>query len=173
MMDIKNKETRSILIERYLNAEISLAEEKILVDYFISNEEIDEDEQAVAKMIKIEKCHAFLLSDEGVQEYGRIVKESKRKTKKIYYKWGAWIGGVAASIVLFCAIYPITTASTSDTVEIAQCIQLMMNMEDMVSITATPVDNYVWVRAELNDGSTEIFIMNKNDIDETTSLLTI
>lgn len=173
MMDVKNKETRRILIERYLNAEASIAEEKMLVDYYLLNEEVDEDEQAVAKMIRIDKSYAFLLSDEGVQEYERIVKENKLKSKKVYMKWGAWLGGVAASIALFCMIYPITLSPSLDTVEIAQCIQLMMNMEDMVSVTATPIDDYVWVRAELKDGSTKIFIMDKKDIKETTSILTI
>lgn len=172
-MNVKNKEIRRILIERYLNAEISIAEEKLLVDYYLLNEEIDEDEQAVAKMIRIEKSHALLLSDEGVQEYERIVKENRRKTKNVFMKWGAWMGGVAASIALCCMIYPVTTSSSSDTVEIAQCIQLMMNMEDMVSVTATPIDNCVWVQAELKDGSTKIFIMDKDDIKETTSILTI
>lgn len=172
-MDVNNKEIRRALIERYLNAESSIAEEKMLVDYYLSNKEVDEEEQAVAKMIRVEKSYAFLLSDAGAQEYERIVKEHKRKPKNVFMKWGAWLGGVAASIALCCMIYTITTSSSSDTVEIAQCIQLMMNMEEIVSVTATPIDNCVWVQAELKDGSTKIFIMDKDNIKETTSILTI
>lgn len=176
-MDINNKDVRRELINRYLNAEASLAEEKMLVCYYLENTEVDKDEQAIAKMIRIESIHTCLLSDEGVQEYERIVNTDRRKPKQIPFKWITWIGGVAASIALFFIISPFSTSTsqTSETVEIAQYIQQVMNlnMEDMVSITATPIDECVWVQTELKDGSTKVFIMDKRNIKETTTLLAI
>lgn len=75
------------------------------------------------------------------------------------------MGGIAASIALFVIISPLSSPvrQTSETVEIAQCIQQMVNMdmEDIISITATPIDECVWVRTELKDGSTKTFIMNR------------
>lgn len=177
MKDITNKDTRRTLIARYLNMEASLAEEKELVCFYLENTEIDEDERAIAKMIRMEHIHNSLLSDEGVQEYERIVNAAKHKTKRIQFKWIAWMGGIAASIALFFAMYPLLTPSSqvSETIEIAQYIQQVMNldMEDMVSVTATPIDDCVWIQIELKNGSSKIFIMDKSDIKERTSLLAI
>ena len=64
-MDIKNKEIRLELIARYLNAETSPAEEKMLMEYYGSNNHVDDDEQAFAKMIRMEKMNVSLLSEEG------------------------------------------------------------------------------------------------------------
>ena len=80
-MDIKNKEIRLELIARYLNAEISPAEEKMLMEYYGSNNHVDDDEQAFAQMIRIEKMNVSLLSDEGVEEFDRIIGEAKQETK--------------------------------------------------------------------------------------------
>ena len=164
MMDIRNKETRKVLIAKYLDAETSLAEERILVDYYLENKDVDDDEQAIAQMIRMENLQVSLLSDEGVDEYDRTVNENKQKSKRIHLRWMAWAGGIAASIALFFMVSPFFTSSKADATEIAQCIQQVMSldMEDMVSISATPVDECVWVKAELKDGSTKTFIMTKD-----------
>ena len=52
MIDIRNKEIRKSLIAKYLDAETSFAEERMLVDYFLSHKDVDEDEQAFVKMIR-------------------------------------------------------------------------------------------------------------------------
>ena len=177
MMDIHNKEIRRGLINRYLNAETSLAEEKMLVSFYLNNNDIDEDEQAMVKMIRVENIHTSLLSDEGVHEYERIVNVAKQPSKQKPVKWITWMGGIAASIALFFIFSPLSipVQQTSETVEIAQCLQQMMilDTEDMISITATPIDECVWVKTELKDGSTKTFIMNRNKNDKTTTLLAI
>ena len=174
-MDINNKEIRKTLIAKYLDAETSLAEERMLVDYYLGNKDVDEDEQAIAQMIRMENFQASLLSDEGVEEYDRIVSKTKQESKRIPLRWMAWVGGIAASIALLLMMYPISTSPKVNTAEIAQCIQQVMSldMEDMVSISATPVDEYVWVKAELKDGETKTFIMSKDKDMGTTSLLAI
>ena len=174
-MDIRNKEVRKALIAKYLNAETSLAEEKMLMEYYFGNKDVDEDEQAFAQMIRMENIHTNLLSAEGVEEYDSIVGETKQEPKRIPLRWMAWMGGVAASIALFFMLSPVFTSPKADTMEIAQCIQQVMSldMEDMVSISATPVDEYVWVKVELKDGSTKTFIMSKDKEMGATSLLAI
>lgn len=174
-MDIRNKEIRKQLITKYLNAETSLAEERILMDYYFTNKEVDEDEQAFARMIRMENIHADLLSDEGVEEYDRIVSETKQESKRIPLRWMTWAGGIAASVAMVFMLSPIFTSPKADATDIAQCIQQVMSldMEDMVSISATPVDECVWVKAELKDGSTKTFIMTKDKEMGETSLLAI
>ena len=81
-MDIRNKEFRKKLIIKYLDVETSSAEERMLVDYYLDSKYVDEDEQAFAKMIRMENIHANLLSDDGVEEYDRIVCETKQESKR-------------------------------------------------------------------------------------------
>ena len=110
-----------------------------------------------------------------VEEYDRIINETNQEPKRIPLRWMAWIGSIAASIALLFMLSPIFTSRTANTMEIAQCIQQVMSLdiEDMVSISATPLDDYVWVKAELKDGSTKTFIMSKDKEMEATSLLAI
>lgn len=173
MIDIRNKEIRKSLIAKYLDAETSFAEERMLVDYFLSHKDVDEDEQAFVKMIRMENIQTNLLSDKGVEEYDRIVSEAKQESKRIPLRRMIWVGGIAASIALFFMLSPVFTSPKANTMEIAQCIQQVINlpMDEIASITATPVNDYVWVKAELKDGTTKTFIMSENK--GTTSLLAI
>ena len=173
MIDINNKVFRKKLIAKYLDAETSLAEERMLVDYFLSHKDVDEDEQAFVKMIRMENIQTNLLSDKGVEEYDRIVSETKQESKRIPLRRMIWVGGIAASIALFFMLSPVFTSPKANTMEIVQCIQQVINlpMDEIASITATPVNDYVWVKAELKDGKTKTFIMSENK--GTTSLLAI
>ena len=173
MIDIRNKEIRKSLIAKYLDAETSFAEERMLVDYFLSHKDVDQDEQAFVKMIRMENIQTNLLSDKGEEEYDRIVSETKQESKRIPLRRMIWVGGIAASIALFFMLSPVFTSPKANTMEIAQCIQQVINlpMDEIASITATPVNDYVWVKAELKDGTTKTFIMSENK--GTTSLLAI
>jgi len=171
-MDINNKEIRRKLIARYLGAETSSKEEKLLADYYALHG-ADEDEQAVARLIRMENIHTSLLSDEGEEEFERIMNNAKWKN----IRWMPWFDGlVAASVALLFILNVISHSQSSfTTVEIAQGIQEMMSLktEEIVSITATPLDEYTWVEAELKDGSTKTFLMSKEKEMGTTSLLAI
>lgn len=173
MMDIKNKEIRNRLIDRYLNAETSPVEEKMLRDYYERNKPVGEDEQAFARMIQMENMNASLLSDKGVEEFDRIVGEAKQTTKRIPLRWITWTSGIAATITLLFMLFP--TSPGTNTLEIAQSVQQMMNlpMDDILSITATPIDNCVWIEVELEDDISKTFIMNRDEDNGTTTLLAI
>ena len=174
-MDIKDKEFRKKLIDKYLEAETSIAEEKMLTDYYLENETVDEDEQAIARMIRMDNVNAALLSDEGAEEYDRIVKETSPKIKRTSVRWIAWTSGIAAAIALFFMLNATPSSSLPDTTEIAQSIQQMMDLDTdgIVSISAVPVDECVWIKVELEDGTVKTFIMSKDKEEDTTSLLAI
>ena len=48
-----------------------------------------------------------------------------------------------------------------------------MNVEDIETVTASPVKECVLVTATLADGSTKMFIMNKDPEEGSTSMLAI
>ena len=174
MIDIEKKEIRRELVSRYLVAETSIAEEKLLAEYYASHE-VDEDEKAFAQLIRIESVKPDVLSKEGVEEYDRIVGESANiGAKKVTLRIVSWLSAIAASLVL---IYVLVSPSKneSQTMEIAYTIQQIMNVriDGMVSMTATPIGDYIWVTAEMEDGTTQVFIMNSEEKSDATTLLSI
>ena len=176
MINIKDKEIRLQLIAKYLEAETTIAEEAMLHAYYMENK-AEEDEQAIARMICMEHADADLLSDEGAEEFDRIVSENQAKPRKATIR-NLWIGGWAAAVTLLLVLNIVTQrkeepSAAFNTVEIAGCIQQLMTVEDVTSVTASPVKECVLVTAQLADGTTKMFIMNKDSEEGSTSMLAI
>ena len=176
MMNIENKEIRRELIGRYLEAETTPAEEQQLAAYYACHE-ADEEEQPVARMIRMEHLNAPLLSDEGVKEFDRIVSRAKIQLKN---SKSLWLGGMAAAITLLLvlnlsALRKAEPSAAFDTMEIAEHIQQMihLNMEDVTSISASPIQECVLLTATLADGTTKTFVMSKDPEEGSTSMLAI
>ena len=176
-MDIKDKDTRMALVARYLEAETTVAEEALLAAYYAANE-AEEDERAIGQMIRMEHAGAALLSKEGAEEFDRIVSQTKSKQPKPHIRRMAWIGGVAASIALLLVLN-VTIPREAEpspaftTMEIAGYVQQLMNVEDVETVTASPIKECVLVTATLADGTTKMFIMNKDPEEGSTSMLAI
>ena len=176
MINIKDKEIRLQLIAKYLEAETTVGEEAILHAYYMENK-AEEDEQAIARMICMEHADADLLSDEGAEEFDRIVSENQAKPRKATIR-NLWIGGWAAAVTLLLVLNIVTQrkeepSAAFNTVEIAGCIQQLITVEDVTSVTASPVKECVLVTAQLADGTTKMFIMNKDSEEGSTSMLAI
>ena len=176
MINIKDKEARLQLITKYLEAETTIAEEAMLHTYYMENK-ADEDEQAIAQMICMEHADADLLSAEGAEEFDRIVSETKAKPRKATIR-SLWIGGWAAAVTLLFVLNVVTQrkeepSAAFNTIEIAGCIQQLMTVEDVTSVTASPVKECVLVTATLADGTTKMYIMNKDSEEGSTSMLAI
>ena len=176
MINIKDKEIRLQLIAKYLEAETTVVEEAMLHAYYMENK-ADEDEQAIARMICMEHADADLLSDEGAEEFDRIVSENQAKPRRGNVR-NLWIGGWAAAITLLLVINIAAQreeepSAAFNAVEIAGCIQQLMAAEDVTSVTASPVKECVLVTAQLADGTTKMYIMNKDSEEGSTSMLAI
>ena len=178
MINIKDKEIRLQLIAKYLEAETTVAEEAMLHTYYMENK-VEADEQAIARMICMEHADADLLSDEGAEVFDRIVSKTKAKPRKTNVRH-LWIGGWAAAITLLFVLNIVTQrreepapSAAFNTIEIAGCIQQLMTVEDVTSVTASPVKECVLVTAQLADGTTKMFIMNKDSEEGSTSMLAI
>ena len=177
MINIKNKEARLQLITKYLEAETTIAEEAMLHAYYMENK-ADEDEQAIARMICMEHADADLLSAEGAEEFDRIVSQTKPKQSRPIIRRIAWISGAAAAIALLLVLnvqlpQEEVPSEAFTTVEIAGYVQELMNVEDVETVTASPIKECVLVTATLADGTTKMYIMNKDSEEGSTSMLAI
>ena len=177
MINIKNKEARLQLITKYLEAETTIAEEAMLHAYYMENK-ADEDEQAIARMICMEHADADLLSAEGAEEFDRIVSQTKPKQSRPIIRRMAWISGAAAAIALLLVLnvqlpQEEVPSEAYTTVEIAGYVQQLMNVEDVETVTASPIKECVLVTATLADGTIKMYIMNKDSEEGSTSMLAI
>ena len=130
MINIDNKLERKALIESYLNAETTVAEEKALAEYFATHT-ADADEDAFAQLILASNPALKCLSDKGEQEFDRLV-EGRRHT--IGFRTALkWVSGIAAAIAVV-AIVRASIVSYIDNqrditpVEIAQTLNMLMNL---------------------------------------------
>ena len=176
MTNVMDKEVRLQLIAKYLEAETTVAEEAMLHAYYTEHK-AEEDEQAIARMICMEHADANVLSDEGADEFDRIGRENQAKPRRGNVR-NLWIGGWAAAITLLLVLNIAAQreeepSAAFNTVEIAGCIQQLMTVEDVTSVTASPVKECVLVTAQLADGTTKMFIMNKDSEEGSTSMLAI
>ena len=176
MTNVMDKEVRLQLIAKYLEAETTVAEEAMLHAYYTEHK-AEEEEQAIARMICMEHADADLLSDEGAEEFDRIVSENQVKPRRGNVR-NLWIGGWAAAITLLLVINIAAQreeepSAAFNAVEIAGCIQQLMTAEDVTSVTASPVKECILVTAQLADGTTKMYIMNKDSEEGSTSMLAI
>ena len=176
MMDIKDKDTRMALVARYLEAETTVAEEALLAAYYAANE-AEEDERAIAQMIRMEHANEALLSKEGAEEFDRIVSQTKSKQSRPIIRRMSWISGAAAIALLLVLNVQLpqeeVPSEAFTTVEIAGYVQQLMNVEDVETVTASPIKECVLVTATLADGTTKMYIMNKDSEEGSTSMLAI
>ena len=176
MMDIKDKDTRMALVARYLEADTTVVEEALLAAYYAANE-AEEDERAIAQMIRMEHANEALLSKEGAEEFDRIVSQTKPKQSRPIIRRIAWISGAAAIALLLVLNVQLpqeeVPSEAFTTVEIAGYVQQLMNVEDVETVTASPIKECVLVTATLADGTTKMYIMNKDSEEGSTSMLAI
>ena len=165
MIDIDNKLERKTLIESYLNADTTIAEERALAEYYATHP-ADADEETFAHLILA--CNPALkcLSDSGEQEFNQLV-EGRRHA--IGFRTALkWVSGIAAAIAVF-AIVRTTIVSHLDNqcditpVEIAQTLNMMMELsaDEIESMTATPCGKNVLITAKMKDNSSSTYVLTR------------
>ena len=171
MKDINDKDYRTALIARYLEADTTVAEEALLAGYYAANK-ADDDETAVAGMIMMEHADAPLLSREGAKEYERIINmaPARPQRKKLYRL--LWSGGIAAAVVLLF-FFSYGTREEPEPYAAFDTIELAEHMQHVTSIKASPVQECVLLTATLADGSTKTFVMSKSEEEGSTSFIAI
>lgn len=175
-MNMKEKQIRSALIERYLNAETTPAEEQRLRDWFARHEP-DEDEREAALLVGLDAPCASCLPelDETEKEFDRIVAEGRPAAHRRGRRLG-WVLSLAAAaaVALFLLLRPHAAPEKPiSPVAIAEGIQqiLLLNADDIVSVEAVPSGSKAILTAHMKDGSAFSYILTFNEDEGTTSLL--
>ncbi len=107
MTNMNNKTIRQIIVQKYLDAETSVEEEKALFDFYNQTNLSLDDEEEIVRQLILSTSHLtdhFELSDEKVREFDRIMAEKDymilRKTI-----W-PWIATACIAMILVVLLAP-------------------------------------------------------------------
>lgn len=154
-----NREYRKSLIEKYLNAESSMAEDLMLAEWFSANE-AEADEESVRKLIIAEFPEASYRIAE--KEFDAIVSKTRRRSRSM--KWAFGFAAGVAIVVSLGILFSDRRASDFNGLEIAQGIEqiISLDMDNVENITARPKGKDVIITALMKNGSTCTYLMSKD-----------
>lgn len=164
-MDLKDKDYRNRLIERYLNAETSVSEEVALAEFYATHNP-DDDEKAFAQLISASHNLNVNLSDEDTAEYDRMVSMAGKERHLHWHRHLAEFVAAAAVVTLFFVLRPTTEVQEEvetniTTLEIADALNAVMSIDydNIESVTAKPNGKTVIITAKMKDGSSNTYVM--------------
>lgn len=152
---------RKELIQRYLESESTSVQEKELADSFSTSPPVDEEEQAVYRMLQaITPIRTEELPEAG-DEFDRIIR--KARTRKIR-NWGLAVSGIAAILVavVFLVRRPDKESpEPEDTMELLQKLQFISNLDpaDADGYEFKPVGDGFIMTAHFKDGREASYIL--------------
>lgn len=191
-MDIKNKRQRMVLLGKYLGADTTLAEERMLQEYFRTHEP-EEDERPYACLLGLSALprsfpepnqsgmawtHGFSNAeiarlDEGVSEYDRLLK-SRRRPKALIRLTAATLS-LAAGILLAIMLWPSGPSCEIGPVEITRCMTALSELEpgEIVKMKARPAGEGVVIKVLFKDGTESDWVLVRSGEDDSLQLLAI
>ena len=180
--DLADKNSRKALIERYLEAETTPAEEQRLRDWFARHQP-DADEREIALLVGLAAPCASCLPelDETEAEFDRLEAAGGNGSNngngrgRRRLRWRAGIAAAAAAaIALFFFLRPVGSKEQPiSPVAIAEGIRqiMMLSPDEIETVVATPSGSKAILTAYLKDGQTFSYILTYDTDDGTTSLL--
>ena len=152
---------RKELIQRYLEAETTSAQEQELADSFATAPPVDEEEHAVYRMIQAIAPIRTEDFPESGDEFDRIVR--KARTRKIR-NWSLAVSGIAAILVavVFLTRRPDDVEpEPDDTMELLQKLQFISNLDpaDAEGYEFKRVGDGFIMTAHFQDGREASFIL--------------
>lgn len=184
--DLADKNKRKALIERYLEAETTPAEEQRLRDWF-ARHQAEADEREIALLVGLAAPCASCLPelDETEAEFDRLVAAGNNGSNngsnngngrgRRRLRWRAGIAAAAAAaIALFFFLRPAGSKEQPiSPVAIAEGIRqiMMLSPDEIETVVATPSGSKAILTAYLKDGRTFSYILTYDTDDGTTSLL--
>ncbi len=175
-MNIQDKEYRKALIDRYLDAETTLEEERRLRNFY-ATAEVDDDEKAIARLLNIFAPSELTYSQTKVDEYDRLFggeesteasskdSESRQAKKRgIIFKSIYAFAACAAAVAMILLLRPKAASPDFTPLEIAQSISALaeFNSGDVESVAAKPTGGGVIVTVVLKSGKCSDFRMARD-----------
>lgn len=173
MNTLNDKTARRALIDRYLEAETTPAEERQLREWFATHS-ADEDEADLALLIGLDApCASCLPEVEREMEFDTIVAAPASRPK--FHLWRKWALGIAAAAAVVTLVLVLLKPAEKplSPVVIAENIRQLMDLspDQIESVTAKPEGSHAILTVHLKDGSTCAYLLTSDEEAGTTSLV--
>lgn len=162
MINLNDKQERLLLIERYLDADTTVQEERMLAEYYATHT-IDSDEEQIAELIKMSHSVADTVMMADTADFDRITV--RRKPVSMVLKWSA--AAAAAIVVLLVCLHigkptlPEETTCTISTAQILEGMEMLSKIQvgEIGSIVAEPQGDQVIITVKLTNGKERSYSM--------------
>ena len=164
---MKNDMDRKTLIQRYLDADATPAEERALADSFAADPPADDREAAVAALLGAVRPLGTFPLPEAEEEYDRIMGRTKRRTSRVWGLSLVGVAAVAAAVVLFTGRPSLPAPpDQNDTLELIErltSISSSLNPSDAESVEFTRIGDGFVMTAHFPDGQTASYLVAPMD----------
>lgn len=168
---------RKELIHRYLEAETTAAEERLLAESFASLPPRDAEERAAAALLQALAPAPPAPLPEAGAEFDGIVRQAHRRTMR---GWGLGLAAGAAAAAAALVLLPARPAAqeqppASNSLQILEHLQMIseFNPADAERYDFKPVGDGFIMTAVYPDGSTASFILSPVDGGESYCLVSL
>lgn len=169
---------RKALIKRYLAGETSLAEERMLIQWFKQNA-AEEDEKHVASLMGVLSLPTIdpevLLSDDGVYAFDELVQENNHHRRLVWRVLTAVTS--AAAIIVALVLWPNGKDNQESlrpsAEEIIESIVALsdISLNEISFMAAEPIGQDVILTIQLTGNEELSFFVSKNQVDGSIRLL--
>lgn len=165
---------RKELIEKYMEAETTGAEESMLAESFASEPPRDEEERKVEAILKAFRPALPAPLPDGEEEYDRMIREARRRA---VLGWAAGLSGVAAAVaaVILLTGRPALQEPASSPMDILEQLKLISNLDPAEAgrYEFKPVGDGFIMTAVYDDGQTASFILTPIDGGDSFAMLSL
>ena len=167
---------RKSLIQKYLEAETTAAEERLLAESFTTLPPRDEEEREAEALLKALAPVAPSPLPEAGEEFDRIVRDARKRTVR---GWALGLSGAAAAVAAVLLLTPRPAAPApapaTNSLEIIEQLRMISSLDpgEAERYDFKPVGDGFIMTATYPDGSTASFILSPVDGGESYYLVSL
>ena len=176
--ELKDRQVRETLCKRFLAGETTLAEERMLKEWFCDNAAEGYPEDEVARLLLILPFPGVgrenIFPDEDIALFDEIVRKGKSPVKK---KWRIGVIAAAAAISFMLILRhgektedPAALLSSLDILESVQILSGLCS-EEIDFLAAEPVGQELVLTLQLHDNREISYLVTKNQKDGTVNMM--
>ena len=166
MINLNDKQERLALIERYLDADTTVQEERMLAEYYATHT-IDSDEEQIAELIKMSHSVADTAMMADTADFDHITK--RKSPVHMILRWSS-VAAAAVVLLLVCLhiqrpYVPQDTAGWVSTAQILEGMEIVSKIEagEIESVLAKPQGDRVVITVKLTSGKERSYSMTGDE----------
>lgn len=135
MINLNDEKIRQELVRRYLNAETTFEEERLLAD-FLSGTGIalSAEEEDVLLMLQTSNLIGWPeISEEKADEFDRLMQRGSIKRKIVALPWIVSAAAAIICVVLFLPVYPTDNAEKQPEISTSELLEAINILSDVVT----------------------------------------